>query len=246
MAVGKFSGLDRYTLQARLLPVVIVFLPVGLAITTLFPINEMGRGILTSSLSGFAFVAFMAQIGRDLGKKKEPYLYKKWGGKPTSIIMRYNQTWLNPGSLSRYHKKLSVLLKLALPTKEQENYDPNEAYNKYETFVDYLKEKTRDHNFFPLVLEENINYGFRRNLWGMKSIGIILSLLAVIVPYFPFFLSQFLKLSMTKFNLVASAISACFLVFWIFWITPNWVKIAANAYAERLVSSCENIDVEID
>jgi len=244
MAVGKFSGLDRYTLQARLLPVVIVFLPIGLAITSVFPINEIGWGILTSSLSGLTFVAFLAQIGRDLGKKMEPYLYEKWGGKPTSIIMRYKQTWLNPESLSRYHKKLSEILKVAQPSKEQEDNDPNEADKKYGTFVDYLKEKTRDHTAFPLVIEENINYGFRRNLWGMKSVGIILSLLAVIVPYFSFFLSQFIKLSMTKFNFIASAISACFLVFWVFRITPTWVKIAANAYAERLVTSCENIDAE--
>lgn len=244
MAVGKFSGLDRYTLQARLLPVVIVFLPIGLAITSVFPINEIGWGILTSSLSGLAFVAFLAQIGRDLGKKKEPYLYEKWGGKPTSIIMRYRQTWLNHESLSRYHKKLSAILKVAQPSKEQEDNDPNETDKKYGTFVDYLKEKTRDHAAFPLVIEENINYGFRRNLWGMKPVGIILSLLAVIVPYFPFFLSQFLKLSITKFNLVASALSACFFVFWAFRITPSWVKTAADAYAERLVSSCESIKIE--
>jgi hypothetical protein len=110
--------------------------------------------------------------------------------------------------------------------------------------VDYLKEKTRDHTAYPLVIEENINYGFRRNLWGMKSVGVILSLLAVIVSYSPFFLSQFINLSITKFNLVASAISACFGVFWAFRITPSWVKVAANGYAERLVSCCDIIEVE--
>jgi hypothetical protein len=28
---------------------------------------------------------------------------------------------------------------------------------------------------------------------------------------------------------------------WLFLFTPNWVKIAADAYAERLLDACENL-----
>ena len=34
-----------------------------------------------------------------------------------------------------------------------------------------LREATRDTSRFPLVFAENANYGFRRNLWGLRPIG---------------------------------------------------------------------------
>lgn len=36
-------------------------------------------------------------------------------------------------------------------------------------------EVTPDHRKFPLVIEENINYGFRRTFWGMKPYGLTIA-----------------------------------------------------------------------
>ncbi len=41
----------------------------------------------------------------------------------------------------------------------------------------YLRENTRDKEKFGLVYAELIGYGFRRNLWGMKKLGVTLSIM---------------------------------------------------------------------
>jgi hypothetical protein len=49
--------------------------------------------------------ALLAQIGRDLGKKKEPSLYEDWGGKTTTRLLRHREA-KNKLTLARRHKKL--------------------------------------------------------------------------------------------------------------------------------------------
>jgi hypothetical protein len=244
MAAGIITGLDRYTIQARLLPVVIVFLPLCIAITSLFPLKELGWGLLTGSITGLACMVFLSQIGRDLGKKKEPSLFKLWGGTPTTLIMRFHNTWLNEESLARYHRKLSALVNVPQPTKELEEANPTEADKAYTTFVDYLKSKTRSPDQFSMVIEENINYGFRRNLWGMRAVGILISATSVLLPLSPLLVNFEVGWSLTKVNAIACAINVCFLILWLLRISTDWVKLAATAYAERLVASTDNLEVK--
>src|SRR2546426_4811456 len=66
-----------------------------------------------------------------------------------------------------------------LPTAQQEADDPPAADVVYEACGAFLRDKTRDQKKFPLVFEENCNYGLRRNLWGMKPIGIAIATLGI-------------------------------------------------------------------
>lgn len=50
----------------------------------------------------------------------------------------------------------------------------------------FLREQTRDPKMFPIVYEENVNYGFRRNLLGLKPTGAAIAVvgsLAAIAAY---------------------------------------------------------------
>ena len=51
------------------------------------------------------------------------------------------------------------------------------AREAYEAAAAYLREQTRDRKAYPLVYEALCEYGFRRNLWGLKPIGLTFSLL---------------------------------------------------------------------
>ena len=155
---------DRYTIEARLLPVLVVFLPIGAVVFGLFPVDKLERGVISGLLTSFGFTALLSQLGRHQGKKKEPLLYKIWGGAPTTLMLRYNGSEFNELTLERYHKKLGTMLNSTIPSPELERVDPIQPDNIYQSFVDFLKEKTRDKKSFPLVFAENINYGFRRNL----------------------------------------------------------------------------------
>jgi hypothetical protein len=46
--------------------------------------------------------------------------------------------------------------------------------------VRVLRERTRDRKRFRLVFEEVANYGFRRNLWGHRSLGITATVVSLV------------------------------------------------------------------
>jgi hypothetical protein len=234
-------SLDRYTIEARLLPVLLVFLPIGAVVFGLFPVDRLEWGIISGLLTSFGFTALLSQLGRDQGKKKEPLLYKKWGGAPTTLMLRYLGSKFKQVTLERYHKKLGTMLNLAIPSPELERTDSIKADNMYQSFVDFLKEKTRDKKSFPLVFAETVNYGFRRNLWGLKSIALVVASLAFVVSAISVYFQIRSSESISVSSLFSLSLNALLLIIWSCWINVGWVRVAADAYAQRLIASCENI-----
>src|SRR5437867_2641219 len=111
MGTDLQSGFDRYTLRARLLPALIVVLPVGLSVAAWFPSRFPGWGILAGMITAGGFAALLAQLARDQGKKKESDLFAVWGGCPTTRMLRHCDTSLNSVSRARFHKKLKSLIR---------------------------------------------------------------------------------------------------------------------------------------
>src|SRR5262249_46640777 len=107
--------------------------------------------------------------------------------------------------------------------------------------ADFLREKTRDKERFPLVHAANREYGFRRNLWGMKPAAIalgVVSLAATIVPAF----TDRISLPAEPLRMIAAAgAQAALVVFWVLRITPEWVRSTGFAYAERLLAACDSL-----
>src|SRR5690348_9817710 len=80
---------DTYTRRARFEPALVVILPLGLAAIAWFPDGIPGWKILSALIITFGGAALMSQLARDLGKRKEPALWKSWGGPPTSQLLRH-------------------------------------------------------------------------------------------------------------------------------------------------------------
>jgi len=236
-------NLDTYTRRARLSAALVVVLPLALSTLMFFPNEFTLLGVIVSLLVCCGGTALLAQVGRDMGKGKEENLFTSWdGGKPTTRILRH-RTAPNLMVLAQRHKKLQELLPdLSIPTEADEAANPKKADEAYEVCIALLRGKTRDKKKFPLVFEENCNYGFRRNLWGMKPIGVAISVLGfllaggVIVAKF-----WFLKSSIPPLAIMCGIVNFLLLILWIFLFTPAWVKVPADAYAERLLESCENL-----
>lgn len=234
--------LDKYTVRARLLPALLVALPIGLAAMAWFPDGILGWKAVSGLLIWSGGTVLLAQIARDAGKRKELRLFQLWNGKPTTRMLRHCDT-PNAVSLARRHKKLKSLLKgIKLPTPEEEAEDPCAADEVYEACGAFLREKTRDGKKFGLIFEENCNYGFRRNLWGMKPVGLTIALIALAsmatVPFFELSAWSGKRLGL----MVTTAGLDLLLVFgWLFVFNPEWVRVAAEAYAERLLEACERI-----
>lgn len=235
--------LDTYTLKAQLAPMAVVVIPVWLLVFAFAPgqLNAW-QTALGAALPALGIPILLSQIGRDQGKKKEPTLFRKWGGAPTTRILRHRDTSLDGQTLQRYHAKLAFLVpNVTVPSAQSEGADNEAADRVYESLTRYLREKTRDHSAFSMVFQENMNYGFRRNLWGMKKAGIALALLGT---------GGCLAIAILRFMGQGSnwqvagglvLVNALLLSLWLLRFTPNWVKVAGDAYAERLLGATETM-----
>jgi hypothetical protein len=230
---------DEYTRKARLYPALLVSLPLILLVLALFPEGIPGGKALGSLFVLCGGAMLFAQVGRDLGKRKQPWLYHLWGAKPTTRMLRHRDTG-NQQRVLVYHKKLSELLGAAMPTAEEERRDPAHADEVYDACIGSLAERTRDHARFRLLFEENCNYGFRRNLWGMKPLGVVVACGSLVGILSAWLYGGFTRQEWFPPGLILYAvIDVVLLGVWLFWITTDWVKLAAHAYAERLLGTVE-------
>lgn len=228
--------IDNYSIRARLYPSIIVMLPI--LVISVYYITDFEKyyHYLTAFCAFGLFTYVLSQLGRDKGKIKEPQLFKYFGGKPTTLILRHQNNYLDKTTKSRYHDILGAKNNIIMPTEIQEIQNPIEADNIYESCTKYIISKTRDTTKFSLLFKENIAYGFRRNLWGMKLWALVILVLCLFVHII------IATKSLNNFRIKSSDyglgfIYLIFCLFWIFIVTKNWVKITAFAYAERLYES---------
>ena len=183
------------------------------------------------------------------GNVLQDKLFKKWGGAPTTLILRHSDNELDKYTKQRYREKLvSLVSNFKNVSERAERANPTDADQYYISAINYLREKTRDSEKYPLILKENMNYGFSRNLLAFKStaitiilISLAISLLIIVVTFKDKYvdINSLSLLSPQYYVLVILHI--IFLLFWCLMINETWVKVRAYAYAKRLLSSCEDI-----
>jgi hypothetical protein len=233
---------NTYTRRARLTPALIVVLPLGLAVLSWSPDGLKSWTVLWSLFVWAGGTALMAQVARDRGREKEKELFHSWGGKPTTRLLRYAGCE-NPVLVTRRHAALQkVLANIHLPTELEESAAPQDADHVYDTCVRWLLEQTRDQKKFHLLFEENCNYGFRRNLWGMKPIGIFLCALGFLLGLSAVVIHIEAHVAVSAISYGGVACTVALLTFWVFWCNPTWVKLPAEAYAERLLAASDTFD----
>lgn len=241
MKKGNLDISNPYVRRARLQPAMLVALPLGLATLAVAPGGIVGWGTAWSLFVFCGGTALMAQMARDLGKQKEPGLYQSWGGKPTTRLLRHRDT-PNATILDRRHRKLQSLVPgIRIPTAADEIADPRAADDVYDACTAFLLEKTRKKENFPLVFEENCNYGFRRNLWGMKPLGIATSFIGTAAIVVALTIGYRNGVLPSPIAYACGILNLLLLLGWLVWFTPTWVRIAADAYAEQLLASCESL-----
>ncbi|HXP51353.1 MAG TPA: hypothetical protein VN922_15455 [Bacteroidia bacterium] len=234
--------LDKYTIKARLYPSFLVLLPAF--VMSIYYITDLEKYIhyFTAVIVVGLFTFLLSQLGRDKGKLKEPELHKFFGGKPTTQILRHNNSHIDSITKRRYHDiLLQKIPGIQIPTLQEENQNKNNADAIYESCVKFLISKTRDTKKFNLLFKENINYGFRRNLWGMKTWALFLLFCCLVLH------SYIMTSHFTVFNQFANKDIGLFTyflfntLFWLIIVNKDWIRIPAFAYAERLIESLNEI-----
>ena len=236
--------MDRYNLTARIYPMIIFALPLGVfLIVGIWDFQEYYHyGVPIGLLGVFAYLA--ANLGRDAGKGKEPKLWTRWGGAPTTELFRWRNNTQDRITKTRNHNKMEQLCPAGYQVDEEfESNNESVADEVYKAWTKFIIGKTRDVSKYPLIFRENMSYGFRRNLWGLKPFAILLILLlsCATYAYFGFIGNSWKVGGFPPVFSVAQSFLFLFLVFWIAIVTEKWVSIPAYAYAERLHEAIETI-----
>lgn len=172
---------DRYALCARVVPAMFVAIPLVLAVLPWLPPEAFAaKGIAGQiarvAASGTVVVALsfvLAQLSRGRGGRLESRLWQEWGGRPSAAFLRHRDPAL--GSLQKrdLHARLRrANPELHLPSAEEEVNAPLEAEHCYDRASAWLRNRTRDPKKFPLLFEDNLAYGFRRNLLALRPYAV--------------------------------------------------------------------------
>lgn len=234
--------MDKYSVNARIYPIVILLLPIvilGIAYSIQF---EQYLQILSTLGVSAALTYFMSQLGRDRGKNAELTLWSKCGGMPSVQLLRYSNNSIDSIRKDRYHNRMLELSPVEEGIDFKEDDELEHLNEIYRAWSKYLITKTRDTKQFSLIFKENISYGFRRNIWGLKPIAIPIILISLVANY----LFQAVTIGYSNFSLFPAEFHASeilliiLLILWVFVITSDWIKIPAFAYATRLFEAIDS------
>lgn len=231
--------LGRYERSARLAPALLALLPAFLLAAVWMP-------KFLSLLGGLAAMAFFAGgyllmgLAREKGLEVEARLEAALGARPSTMALRHGGPVLNGPTRERYHDVLRRL-GLTLPSQQEQEADARAADDRYASAVHRLLELTRGARF-PMLLDENIAYGFRRNLRGLKSLALGVLLLCLAIDGGALFLSM---TSDHEKIAAAAGLAALYLILLLVWATvinDRFVTSASWKYAQRLLACCEHLD----
>lgn len=231
---------DPYERKARLAPGLLATLPLLVPLVCVYGARHPILTGLVALLAGCGAIYTLASVARLRGKRLEDKLVQRWGGMPTTIVLRHRDHTLDSVSKRRYHDAIVYKLGIAMPTAEDEMVDPAKADDAYVGATKRLREMTRSNK--SLLLKENIAYGFHRNMLAMKPIGIVTCLFGLLYGLVLAGVVEIDPLAVNLVNLARPGLAAAMtlviavvlLASWLFYFDADAVKRIGFAYAERL------------
>lgn len=234
--------MDSYERKARLYPALLLVAPVFTTAVIVLGVEMSVLKSIAAVVVAFGGTFLLSQLARDAGKNREEGLFERWGGLPSATIFRHRDRRLDSITKARYHAKLAGLVDgTKAVTTAGEEADPSAADRIYIAWSNYLRVNTRDTRKYPLIFKENVNYGFRRNLWGLRPIGITTSAACCLVAGGRLYQLHHQTGEFSEVIGGALAFALIFLALWLFRFSADWVRIPAYAYAQRLAESLETI-----
>jgi hypothetical protein len=133
---------------------------------------------------------------------------------------------------------LAKLLGSTLPTADTESADPRAADLAYEAATRVAIGKTRDTRNYPLLFKENIAYGFSRNLYALRSWGILAAFIGIALALTSAWHASHAGMPQL-IPWVCFALNAGALLVWLLHVDSDSVRIPAFSYAERLFEAID-------
>ena len=157
------------------------------------------------------------------------------------MMRRTGDDTIDAHTKEKYRAFLAGKVKRPAPTAEEEAANQVDADTFYEQCGIWMRNNTRDAKKFPILFNELVMYGFRRNLTGLKYSALALNLIVVAISLGLLWhrgtLDMTNDLTMrTAVVLIVAVIHALYITFA---VTRYGVKEAARKYARELILSCE-------
>lgn len=229
---------DVYALRARVLPALLVTMPAGLTLAILLPSFDYKNVAAIAAAAGLPI--FAANAVRSRGKRLEDQLKTRWGGMPTTRMLRLSEPSNNQVLLSRRRDRMQQLTGETLPTLDEEQSPDTHTDQHYEAATRVLIGRVREtKDRFDLVQKENIDYGFRRNLLALRPVG-----LTVLVILLGVDTAVILLGGQPVRVLLAGLVALLCGLAWITVVRPTWVLEQGYSYAERLFEALDHPDLD--
>ena len=238
--------LNPYDRKARFQPALLTGLPLFVCLAVLVS----GFGWFWTVVSGVMLfcgaTTWLTQLGRDRGKALEPALFRAWGGKPSVAMLRHRDERLSTSDKERYRAFLRRMvpgLKLASLKKEQRS--PEQADDGYQGATTWLLDQTRGRSRIELLFLENMNYGFRRNLWALKPFALAFDAISIAVVLLSGIgLSADIAGGSPPANttiIMCALLTVVHASVFVVVVRSDWVRGPAEAYAGQLLAACDRL-----
>jgi hypothetical protein len=236
-----FSLSDRYDLKARLLPGLL--LAVAPALTAGAVLQQFAAWYAAaSSAIGVEFLAaiVLGQFARARGRRVEEVLWKAWGGPPTTRWLRPWDNTCSEQQKVKWRGAIKRLTGLSLPASVPPGGSQDDVDRLNADATRQLRYALRGKPEAAMLAIHNEDYGFARNLCGVRWWWVALSLLCLIGcgVAFAFGMRPYLGLAIAGAFSVASTFIAREL--------PDYVKRCADRYAESLFATAIIVSQAMD
>lgn len=230
--------MDSYSRTARLYPALLALLPATVGIVVFFDLAAWLRTLLLVLVAAGAHIAVMVKVS-DIGRVQQDQLWARLGGNPTALRLRWT-TSTDDAKLADEHRRVHAMSGIELPGRGSEQTDPAAAIRTYERAVARLREKTRNPAKYPRVRAELIAYGFARNAYGLRRVGITLALLVGLTSALTGLLGYagFLQVDAWR-PIVTSLFAVVWIGVWLFVFTGEYARHASDKYAAALLDAAD-------
>lgn len=239
--VQLFSLNDRYERKARLLPgLMLAAVP---ALTAWAVLQEFTAWYTAaSSAVGVEFLAatLLGHLARARGRGAEDILWKSWGGPPTTRWLRpWDQTCSDQQKV-KWRGAIKRMTGLSLPSSVPQGGSRDDMDRQIGDATRQLRYALRGRPEASILATHNEEYGFARNLYGVRWFWVVLSLASLASC------GVALALGLRPYLGIAVAVAFTIVSILIARELPDYVRRCADRYAESLFASALLVSQAMD
>lgn len=236
--LSYFNLSDEYERRARFLPAVLSLLPLTPLVMS---VGLDAFGLIGALLAGTGIAAVLSvglsHMASACGNRLQRSIWPRWPhDSPTNLWLRPSNTHLSQQQKKLLYDSIKRLTALDIEAvregkdNQQIELVINDAVARLRNRLWGTKEASR-------LRIHNIDYGFTRNLTGLRPVWITLAALSFVVCWVAYFKSVG-SLGLAVFSLAAGIIALILA----YPILPKYTQETANRYAESFLSAILEFD----